>query len=201
MASIDSMGVLNSGWGICGFTSSLYALYNNNPSQRPKLAQGAVTPTRMLAEIKTYLRMLQAEGRRDILDDIKTFTRTFGGVHKQFTVTRYIERINSTVTKGADPGNEKFGIALPPHAVVDYLERVCGFRSAKVVDLSHQANEMILGVYDKKSKMKMYGGLAHYLYSRNQKIFSWGQQFGNVEQAMDTVGVGKNWDVCRKIAF
>jgi hypothetical protein len=40
MATIDAMGTLNSGWGICGFTSSLYALYQNNPTQRMKLAEG-----------------------------------------------------------------------------------------------------------------------------------------------------------------
>jgi hypothetical protein len=199
MTDFDKMGVLNSGWGICGFTSSLYALYTHNPGMQAKLAQGAPEPTRMLAEIKTFLRMLQADGQQQLLDDITAFTQSFGGVHAHFTITRYIERINKTVTKGADPDNEKFGIGLPPHVVVEYLKRVCDFRNARVEDMTFAAHELILGVADRTDKkMTMYDGLAHYLYQRGNKIYSWGKQFGSVAEAMK--GFGGKWEVCSKIA-
>lgn len=200
LTDFDKMGVLNEGWGICGFTSSLYALYTHNPAQQARLAQGAAEPTRMLAEIKTFLRMLQADRQQKMLDDITTFTQSFGGKHKHFTITRYIERINETVTKGADPNNERFGIGLPPEAVVEYLKRVCDFKNARVVDMSYDAHELILGVADRTDKkMTMHDGLAHYLYKRGNKIYSWGKQFGGVTEAMK--GFGGKWEVCVKIAI
>jgi hypothetical protein len=214
--SIDNMGTLNAGWGICGFTSSLYALYTHNPLRQAKLSSGGNQPRRMLGELKTYLKVLESLGEYTLLNDIEVFTRSFGGVHSDFTVTKYVQRINDTADthfsfsmfgfsiinttfeKGeADTKNPLFGIGLPPHVVVDYLKRVCGFANAHEADLAYTANEMILGVYDKKGTMQMYGGLAHYLYYLNNRIYSWGQTFNDVADAMR----GKNWDVCCKIAL
>jgi hypothetical protein len=199
-SDFDKMGVLSEGWGICGFTSPLYALSIHNPAQRARLAQGAVEPTRMLAEIKTFLRMLQADRQQKLLDDITTFTRSFGGKHKHFTITRYIERSNATVTNGAEPNNERFGIGLPPEAVVESLKRVCDLKNARVVDLSHDAHELIPGVADRTDKtMTLYDGLAHYLYKRGNRIYGWGKQFGGVTEAMK--GFGGKGEVCVKIAI
>ena len=159
--------------------------------------------------------MFESLGEYELLKEIEVFTRSFGGVHSDFTVTKYIQRINETADthfsfsifgfslinttfeKGeADVRNPLFGIGLPPRVVVDYLKRVCGFPNAREVDLKYTANELILGVYDKNGTMTMYGGLAHYLYLLNDGIYSWGQTFRHVEHAM-----GKGWDVCCKIAL
>ena len=51
--SIHNMGTLNTGWGICRFTGSLYALYTHNPLQQAKLSAGGNKPRRMLGELKT----------------------------------------------------------------------------------------------------------------------------------------------------
>lgn len=194
--TIDNMGVMNAGWGICGFTSSLYALYTNKPSEQVKLAKGGGTPTMVLAEVKSYLRMLQADERQDLLSGITAFTRSFGGVFAGFTIEDYITRINGVVSLGASPTDEKFGIAMPPDAVVDYLKRVCDFGGARLVDPGDACSECILGVYKTASPGGPHKGLKHYLYYLNGTIYSWGNQFASVDAAM-----GKGWDVCYKIAI
>lgn len=194
--TIDNMGVMNKGWGICGFTSSLYALYTNKPSEQVKLAKGGGTSTMVLAEIKSYLRMLQADGRQDLLGGITSFTRSFGGVFAGFTIDDYIARINDVVNIGANTSDDKFGIAMPPDAVVDYLKRICDFGGARQVGTGDACSECILGVYETANKNGPHKGLKHYLYQLNGTIYSWGNQFASVEAAM-----GKGWDVCYKIAI
>ena len=199
----DNMGVLNKGWGICGFTSSLYALYEHNPSQRAGLSVGASTGSRVLAEIKAYLRMLQAAGRNDLLGEIETFTKSFGGNYSGFTIDSYISNINNIVNTVVDTSSYKHSIALPPHAVVDYLQRICQFKAAKVVGLNYDAPEMILGVC--KTNMTMYGGLAHYLYLRDGTIYSWGKRFKgrDLNESVTLAGksVGSTYTIGHKIAI
>jgi|TARA_Y100000589_G_scaffold308568_2_gene325244 hypothetical protein len=200
---INKMGLMNAPWGICGFTSSLYALHNHSPqSKHAALEAGGESPTKILAEIKTYLRMLQADGRQDILDSIEQFTQSFAGFNN-WTIASYIERINAVVVNGADQRDPKFGIGMPPAAVVDYLKRVCDFPNAKVADLSSNATEMILGMGTTKLNMPLYDGLGHYLYLRNNTIHSWGQTFSDTASAMNGVGgvTGSDWKVVCKIVF
>src|SRR5687768_284235 len=116
LPKIDDMGVLNQGWGICGFSSSLYALYQNNPTQRLKLAEGGRTATMMLAEIKVYLKTLQIEERNDLLQAIQTFTRSFGKGFSGFTIDGYISEINKAKGGVVDTRDSKYGIAMPPDA-------------------------------------------------------------------------------------
>ncbi len=194
--TMDDMGKLNSGWGICGFTSSLYALYQNSPTQQLKLAQGGRTSTMMLAEIKTYLKMLQADERTDILQGIQTFTRTFGGIFSSFTIEGYIEEINKIGRTGvADTRDAKYGIAMPPDGVVDYLKRVCAFNSAKLVDLNSSSTELVIGVCKPDRPAHMYSGLAHYMYSLNGTIYSWGNQYSSISSA------NKDFSLCYRISI
>ena len=194
--TIHTMGRLNAGWGICGFTSSLYALYNNRPSEQVRLAKGGGTPTMMLAEIKSFLKILQAEERNDMLAAITTFTRSFGGVFAGFTIDDYIARINDVVNTGADVTESRFGIAMPPECVVEYLKQIGGFNGSRIAPLSDKSSELILGVYDTNAAVGLHKGLKHYLYQLNGRIHSWGQEFDSVEAAM-----GAGWDVCYKITI
>ncbi len=176
---VDDIGQLNRQWGICGFASSLYALYAHNPQQGDSLAQAANTTTRMLAEIKTYLRLLQADELDGLLQEIQVFTRTFGGVFANFTIDTFIDNINAIVTKTdqqlADLRDDQtWGIAMPPHAVVDYLQRVCDFRGARLVQ--QIPNEAILGLC---SGPGMYRGLKHYVYLLGSTVYTWGEQHPN----------------------
>ena len=73
---VDAMGELNAPYGICGFTTTLYAVYDRSPkSKKAKLAAGAYQEMRMKAEIKTYLNILRAEKKVDLLAGIVSFTR------------------------------------------------------------------------------------------------------------------------------
>jgi hypothetical protein len=199
----DDMGVMNEGWGICGFTSSLYALYEHNPTERVNLAKGGSTGTRVLAEIKTYLRTLQAEGETGLLGEIEAFTKTFGGIFTGFTVEGYIASINDVVVTGANPRDAKYSIAMPPRAVVDYLKRICDFTNARLVGPGSGMSELILGVC--RSGPGMYNNLRHYLYLLNGIIYSWGKQFRGSDLS-DSVAkaaahVGATWTIGHEIAI
>jgi hypothetical protein len=56
----------------------------------------------------------------------------------------------------------KFGIAMRPDAVVDYLKRVCSFNNARIVDLNSGTAEFVVGV-SKPTRPAMYNTLAHYI--------------------------------------
>lgn len=96
---INAMGTLNNRWGVCGFNSSLYALYEHNPRKRADLTSAAKVDTRVAAEIKTFLKMLQAEGNAKLLSDIEAFTRSFGGKRAGFTIAGYIQKIDAEAAK------------------------------------------------------------------------------------------------------
>jgi hypothetical protein len=193
--TIDDMGVLNEGWGICGFTSSLYALYSNNPTQQLKLAEGGRTPSMMLAEIKTFLKMLQGDERADLLQAIQTFTRSFKGF-SGFTIEGYIKEINQIrANQAVNTKDSKYGIALPPDAVVDYLKRLCDFKNAKIVELDSPSTEFIVGVATPSRPAGTYKGLAHYMYSSKGTIYSWGRQFKSITDA------NKEFSLCYKISI
>jgi len=200
--SCNDMGVLNASWGICGFSSSLYALYQHSPTQQSRLAQAGRTTTRVLAEIKTYLVMLQADARYDLLGAIETFTQSFGGDFAKFTIPGFIMRINNIVTLGDQAlidlkDDDTWGIAMPPLAVVDYLKRMCDLRIARLVK-TNLHSELILGLCGKK--MHLYNGLEHYVYRLNGKVYSWGQQFNSVEAAALSVRE-PTWYVGYRIAI
>ena len=78
---MNLMGELNQGWGVCGFTSSFYSLYEQNPGKRAKLI-GVGIATKVLAEIKTYLNTLKAGGEFQHLSDIEEFTKIFRGLQQ-----------------------------------------------------------------------------------------------------------------------
>lgn len=195
---INAMGTLNNRWGVCGFNSSLYALYEHNPRKRADLTSAAKVDTRVAAEIKTFLKMLQAEGNAKLLSDIEAFTRSFGGKRAGFTIAGYIQKIDAEAAKEGGKFKAKMrpdlSLALPPHAVVAYLQKVAGFPGAKVVTdpvggnllTSSTANEQIIGIRD--PKMASYNGLAHWVYMNNGVVYSWGRQFTSIQQAGDECG-------------
>ncbi|MBX9699241.1 MAG: hypothetical protein K2X74_07375 [Acetobacteraceae bacterium] len=199
-ADFDLMGQINNNWGVCGFTSCFYAMYQMNPAQRGLLL-GAGIATKVLAEIKTYLVMLQADGRQDMLRKIEQFTQSFGKVGKcdfaKWTVDGYIAHINTAVGKSDDEirGDCSHSIGMPPEAVVDYLKRVWGRDSdlQSVTAGSGGTADAIIGVT--KGLMPLYDGLCHWMYRKGGKIYSWGNEYGSVAAA------NKDYRVCRVITI
>ena len=182
-ATIESMSELNTRWGICGFVSALSALFQHSPQKRQlELSSAAKIETRILAEIKVYLVTLQADNRVDLLSMITTFTRSFGGQWATFDIKDYIARINAS--PNVSPANlGDFSIAMPPDALVDYLRRMCEFKSARILNRTwslFDPTELILGLSSDDMNMKLHNHLAHWVYHLNGKVYSWGQECGPV---------------------
>jgi hypothetical protein len=184
----DAIGIANSHWGVCGFTSAFQALYKANVGKVP-LINGSGIPTKVLAEIKTYLITLKAEGKLGLLQEIETFTRSFPKTQKgtdfsKFRLDTYIALINKAIeVKKSDEAilwdEELHSIGMPPRAVVDYLDRM--WQKPATLSLFDTNGNGIIGV--KRDARVMYGGLCHYMYRHNNKIHSWGQTFTSVTAA------------------
>ena len=197
-SQMEVVGKVNAGWGVCGFTTSMYAMYQNNPAARPWLINAPRAFT-VLSEIKGYLRLLQEFGGEKTIKDIETFTRTFGPPYDKFTVHWYVDYINRAGDKYVNHSGEEdkkiyadelFGIALPPEAVADYLKRRCGYSS--VIATSDPGGDVFIGVQDKSvdNSSKPYNGLCHWVYRKGAKIYSWGKSFNSlIEADKDFIGV------------
>ncbi len=207
---MDSLGQLNDGWGVCGFTSTFYAMYQQNPGTRGWLVNATQTYS-VLYEITDYLKALKAVAS-PLLKDITAFTRSFGPPYDTFTIEGYIDKVdNSSETTrqylafGSDRfmkshdttlrDDDLFGIAMPPQAVADYIERMWKWKATitefKAADLSGDA---IVGVHNPaNTTMTMYSGLCHYLYRGGGKYYSWGQSFPSLAAA---AGQQKKYEIC-----
>lgn len=205
-SKMTGLGITNDKWGVCGFTSTFYAMYQLNPASRP-LVVNATAAYRVLAEIKTYLMLLKAEGS-PLLDDIRDFTQSFGPPHDAFTVDDYIQRINDAAAGNRSEkdilGEERYGIALPPAAVADYISRVWGWRATVHAhpNCPGSGNGIIgVRVVGTGGSGEPYKGLIHYMYRGNGSIYSWGKKFGSVKAAAQGGGGGANWEVCYFISL
>ena len=185
---MNLMGSTNNLWGVCGFTSTFYSMYELNRGKRALLI-GAGIATKVLAEIKTYLMLLKADGNTILLKEIETFTQSFGKVgtanFSNFTIDTYIALINQAVsrTEAEIKGDPNYSIAMPPNAVVDYLRRVWEYESTLEVVSGGDGGGVdgIIGV--SKGLMPLYDGLCHWMYRFNGRIYSWGSTFSSVHAA------------------
>jgi len=188
---------LNKGWGICGFASVLGALHQNGVFTGT--IDHAVTHnqlnTRLLAEIKTYLVVLQSE-ESGLIDEIERFTRTFGGPFSGFTIDNYIKKVNTISSSPPNLSDSGFSIAMPPNAVVDYLDRVAGKKAVLTPDPTHVRNNVILGLGDKTKPGGEWKGLGHWVYKKTDlEIYNWGKQ----ETQAELLKHDKNWQIVYQI--
>lgn len=201
---LKKLGILNAGWGVCGFTGCFYGLWDVLEKTRRSQLMGGTKAHRLLAEIKSYLTMLQAEGKTELLNDITEFCRAFGEDDNDFgsfTIENYIARINDSVsyTENQIKKDENFGIGMPPHAVVDYLHRMWEYEvSVKKEPALSGFKRGIIGVENvTKPLSPLYDGLEHYMYQHEQDIYSWGQKFSSVDEAAMEVDLAKgDWKIC-----
>ncbi|MEM7424022.1 MAG: hypothetical protein AAF334_09880 [Pseudomonadota bacterium] len=199
---LTQMGHLNLRWGVCGFNSALYALYNNSPGiAHGDLSHVATNDVVFLNMIADYLEELQNTGAAALVQSIEAFTSSFPG-YAGFSVQTYVERIRFLGTIGADRAVGDFSIAMPPAAVVDFLKRRCAFNNARVVPHGYAAQaEEIVGLNDPTGQLVMHNGLAHYVYRRGVQIHSWGQIWASIAAvgAIDPSTAG--WVPCVRIAL
>ena len=200
--TLEKLGILNAGWGVCGFTSCLYGLWDVLPKTSRSQLHGGTKAHRLLAEIKVYLTMLKAETNANLIRDIEAFCQKFGGDDNDFgsfTVDGYISRVNSAVSKSEKQikADKNYGIGMPPHAVVDYLNRMWEYK----VSLNEGKNfggpeNGVIGVKNIVDPLSaLYDGLEHYMYRHNQMIYSWGESFASIDEAAK-VGTEGKWEIC-----
>src|SRR5665213_494893 len=87
------LGETNQIWGICGFTSTFYAMSRMNQFKYTKWIDWTHAYS-VLYEIRDYLVALQAVNS-PLLQDIVSFTQTFGGAFQKFTIEGYIQSIDN----------------------------------------------------------------------------------------------------------
>jgi hypothetical protein len=187
-------------------------MYHANPATRGWLVNASQAFS-VLYEICDYLKMLQAAGS-PLIKDIEAFTQSFGPDHASFTVPNYISMVEtaSETTRqwlafgdNADRkelhreirGESLFGIALPPQAVADYIQRVWKW-NATITELNAAGlvGDAIVGVRNKTDKeRKMYNRLCHYLYRGGSKYYSWGDEFPSLAAA------NPNYEICFAITI
>ncbi len=192
-----SLGITNAKWGVCGFTSSFYAMYKESGKTQAWLCN-ATQAYSVLYEIRDYLMLLKAEASPH-LATITAFTRSFGKPHHVFTIDDYIARIDWSSAQerssAAVLADDKFGIGVPPDAVADYLRRQWKAKATVEQVVNDSGGDGIIGVcIDNPAPTMPYKGLVHYMYRRNGVIYSWGDIFMDVNSAAPKVGL-TSWTV------
>ena len=179
MPNAHAFGELNKEYGVCGFTSTLYALYATRPSLRSHIQSAQEhAETRLMAEIKTFLVMMKAQGKQSILDDIQTLTTSFNG-YQAWTIDNFITAINRTArAKGVTSPRTNLSIAMPPSALVEYLNTCWDFNARVETSLTAEARNCILGLTRTGGPRNRFKNLAHYVYVKpSGQIQSWGSNF------------------------
>jgi hypothetical protein len=200
-SSLEKVGEANKYWAVCGFTTTLQALYELNPGQKA-LIVGRGTPTAVLAQIKKYLLEIQVH-RKDLCNEIEEFTKGFAN-YNNFSIIAYLDHLRmSAGMKDEDLKAGKYGIALPPHAVVDYLRRMWGAKPK--LSFFDTGKNGVVGVSEFRStgyraptsaSWKPYNGLIHYVYRSNGKIYSYGKKYNSLgEASVDGTGAPDNFVV------
>lgn len=179
MPNAHEFGDENSRHGICGFTSTIYAVYENMPHMRHKIDTSSPdAATRLMAEIKTFLVLMKAQGKQSILNDIRELTQSFGGVYATWTPDSYISKINATACAvGVDAVITNYSIAIPPNALMEYMKEMWGFNPA----IALSGHNAIVGLTRTGAPHNRFGNLAHYVYEGpDGTLYSWGQEFSDL---------------------
>jgi len=179
---MHTFGAVNINQGICGFTSTLYAVYANRPGLHTSLDKASAhARTRLMAEIKTFLVMLRALGKQSMLDEIQTLTRSFAG-YEAWTPETFITQVNGVARpEGVPVPDVDFSIAMPPGPLMEYLKICWDFNPVLETSLHENGGNIILGLTRTGGPKNAFGNLAHYVYKTPAgKIQSWGQDFDSI---------------------
>jgi len=166
--TISDISECNAKWGICGFASSLAALYDTNVLNTN--VQGRDLPTRILAEIKTYLVILRSENSL-LIQEIENFTRGFGKQWRAFRIETLIQKMNDVTNPTVVDLGRGFDIAMPKNAVIDFLRRN-GKKGTHEIGLNPIETRVILGLGDTQNK-----SLRHWVYKHKaDKVYNYGKE-------------------------
>jgi hypothetical protein len=160
----------NRNWGICGFVSVLASLYESDPKMKAKLNKildDKHFETRLLADIKTFLVMLQADDNTALLKEIEVFTGTF---HKGFKLDAFIKRINGVVND-KELLKDEFTLAMTEKSLLEYLKTNWELKATLTMGAGGaKKNKVILGLYEGKA-------LKHWVYKKSDaETYNWGEK-------------------------
>lgn len=178
MSEMDLMGQENICQGICGFTSMMYALYDQCPPLQTRLSNALYSdaPTRLSAEIKKFLRIMEANGNKDVLNSIEVFTKTFGKKYSSWSVDSYITTINDSVNPDGSVEKIDYSIAMPKEALMAYITEMWNGSPSLISGVPACTRGLIIGLGDSS-------GLKHYEYKGlDGMIYSWGRRFNSVDE-------------------
>jgi hypothetical protein len=209
MSGMGPVGSVNAFHGVCGFTSSMTALYAQSPGTRGLLINGAPRVTRVLADIKTYLNMLKAANGRALLEEIADFNRVmYPQIVVQSGKTKpvwngldaFITRIDDCVTllgKNTTMGEDNavlnsldptFTLYMSPLAVKDYMERIWGATAVLSELPTGLSQNCIVGV-TRPGPTNAHRNLVHWMYKNGSDIWSWGKKYNSVQGARSDYSV------------
>lgn len=199
---MNALGIVNDDWGVCGFTSTFYAMYDANPAARGMLIN-ATKAYSVLFEIKDYLESRKQQNS-PLLDDITNFTQSFGPPYDTFDVDTYIANVEaasaSSRTRRDILDDPTFAIAMPPQAVVDYIQGFWKWQ-ATITEFgaANSSGDAIIGVARQIDNTKPYHNLRHYLYRGSGAWYSWGKRFNSLAEA--GAHVGADYKICYAITI
>jgi hypothetical protein len=172
MPDIKGLSEPNKQWGICGFVSSLAALYVNNSGVQKKL--GKISPTdfetRLLAEVKTFLVQLEADNNKALLGEIETFNKKW---EKAFTIGGFIAKVNKAVDKVPKDAT----LAMTPDALRVYLDTAWGVKGKFKKGMPDaKSKNVILGLYE-KADAHAFNLLKHWVFMADKDhVYNYGEE-------------------------
>jgi hypothetical protein len=192
---VEEVSNPNNEWGICGFCSSLGAMYTRDPRMAARIDRAISLNqyrTRLLAEVKTFLVMLRAAGKVDLMDQIIRFNGRW--YPSGFDYLAYIARVNS-IARGTFSPDAQYTLALTPDALVYYLREVCEFAGARWVPGDTGADG-ILGLCQ-GGRRPLLERLDHWVYRHNGIVYNWGAADPDLSKLL----TARSWSVGVHVLF
>lgn len=204
--NISALNVGDKLGGICGFVSTLGALYANGmmtESGKESVGKGEKGDlnTRVLASIVTYLRLLKRENNKQYLSEITSFTQCFPG-SETFSIDKYIEKIEEVADAPTKIYDFDFSIAMPPNPVADFVRRT-GMKAVLVRGAKPELKaKVILGLGD-KTKLDKWDGLKHWVFRNSTTVYNYGEKYGSGDllAKMNELFPGKDWEIVYQLAL
>jgi hypothetical protein len=128
-----------------------------------------------MAEIKSFLVMMKADGKQGVLDQIAELTRTFPNF-AGWTVDDYIASIDRQAAAN-------YSIAMPPESTMEYMRTAWKMRPGLVDMLRPGGGDAIFGLTRTGGPVNRWKNLAHYVYrAADGSLLSWGEKFKDLAE-------------------
>lgn len=169
---VNEISALNRAWGVCGFTSTLTALYLDDPLLQRRfngLESKEARQRKLLIEVVSFLNYVTFD-RADLIAEINELNRRLETKAGQWKGIDDFVRRCKTFIKGGAPEFSNYQCALTPEALVCYLKVICGLESAEIAANEDLGGQGVLGL------MNAADELAHWVYRDGKgNVHNWGK--------------------------